>query len=132
MTQFKATPALLAALGIAAMAAAGFAAQAQSGQAEAGDGAPCRILTTREGNLLHLAATFDAPGNMAGHYALTVVGKGSAGSSRISQGNAFRAQAGEALTLGSVSLSSGKVYEARLVVQSDAGETWRCSENFGF
>jgi hypothetical protein len=132
MKHSRSTPSVIAVLGIAAMAAAAFSAAAESGQGTPQSAKDCRIISTRDGGMLQLAATFTAPAAMTGDYQFSVAGSGSSGSSQISQGNAFRAGAGETLSLGSVSLSPGKVYDVKLRIQSETGESWRCHETFNF
>lgn len=128
----KGTPSMMIVLTIAAMAAAAFSTSAESGQDTPHGSRHCRIVSTENGGMLQLAATFTAPVGMSGEYRFSVTGSGSSGSSQISQGNAFRASPGETLTLGSVSLSRGKVYDVKLRVQSDTGENWRCHGTFDF
>ena len=132
MKHAKGTPSMMIVLTIAAMAAAAFSTSAESGQDTLQGSEDCRIISTENGGMLHLAATFTAPAGMTGEYQFSVTGSGSSGSSQISQGNAFRAGMGETLTLGSVSLSPGKIYDARLKIVSEAGAIWQCRGTFDF
>ena len=132
MTYSNRTSAIIGAIGIAALAAMGYSTGAESGQDTLQGSRDCRIISTENGGMLHLAASFTAPSAMTGEYHFSVTGSGSSGSSQISQGNAFRAGMGETLTLGSVSLSPGKIYDARLKIVSEAGEIWQCRGTFDF
>jgi hypothetical protein len=129
---FKGIPSMMIVLSIAAMAAVALSAAADSGQAAPEGSRDCRIISTEDGGMLQLAASFTAPAALTGEYAFSVTGSGSSGSTQISQGNAFRADKGETLTLGSVSLSPGKVYDVKLRIQSETGESWRCHGTFDF
>ena len=132
MKYAKGTPSMMIVLTIAAMAAAAFSTVAESGQDTLQGSEDCRIISTENGGMLHLAASFTAPTAMTGEYQFSVTGSGSSGSSQISQGNAFSAGKGETLTLGSVSLSPGKIYDVKLRIQSETGKSWRCHGTFDF
>jgi len=132
MKHAKGTPSMMIVLTIAVLAAAAFSTVAESGQDTLQGSEDCRIISTENGGMLHLAASFTAPAAMTGEYQFSVTGSGSSGSSQISQGNAFRAGTGETLTLGSVSLSPGKVYDVKLKIQSETGKSWRCHGTFDF
>jgi hypothetical protein len=130
MKSSKGTFSMIAVLGIAAMATAVLLAAAESGQSAPHSSKDCRIISTEDGGMLQLTATFTAPVAMTGDYQFSVVGSGSSGSTQISQGKAFQADPGETLTLGRVSLSRDKVYDVKLKIQSATGEGWRCNGKF--
>ena len=132
MKHAKGTPSMMIVLTIAAMAAAAFSTVAESGQDTLQGSEDCRIISTENGGMLHLAASFVAPTTITGEYQFSVTGNGSSGSSQISQGNAFSADKGKKLTLGSVSLSPGKIYVVKLRIQSKTGISWRCHGTFDF
>lgn len=132
MKHAKGTPHMMIVLAIVTIAAAAFSTVAESGQEKLQGSTDCRIISTENDGMLHLKASFTAPAAMTGEYQFSVTGSGSSGSSQISQGNSFRAGTGETLTLGSVSLSPGKVYDVKLKIQSDAGKNWRCHGTFDF
>ena len=132
MKHAKGTPSMMIVLTIAAMAAAAFSTVAESGQDTLQGSEDCRIISTENGGMLHLAASFVAPTAMTGEYQFSVTGNGSSGSSQIYQGNAFSAGKGKKLTLGSVSLSPGKIYVVKLRIQSKTGINWRCHGTFDF
>ena len=132
MKHFTKTPSMMTVLSIAAMAAVAFSAAANSSQTAPEGSKDCRIISTEDGGMLQLTASFTAPAALTGQYAFSVTGSGSPGSTQLSQGNAFRAERGETLTLGSVSLSPGKVYDVKLRIQSETGESWRCQGTFDF
>ncbi len=132
MPRSRINPALaMALLGLAALSSAGALSGAQSGQSPSGSGKACKIAASQDGGMLALTASFTAPESATGDYQFKIAGDGAAGSTRITQADAFRAKAGETVSLGSVTLSAGKVYEAVLTVRS-GGETWRCAESFDF
>jgi hypothetical protein len=132
MKHFTKTPSTMTVLSIAAMAAVAFSAAANSSQTAPEGSKDCRIISNEYGGMLQLAAAFTAQTALTGQYAFSVTGSGSSGSTQISQGNTFRAERGETLTLGSVSLSPGKVYNVKLRIQSETGESWRCQGTFDF
>jgi hypothetical protein len=130
MKSSKGTSSMIAVLGIAAMATAVLLAAVESGQSAPQSSKDCRIISTEDGGMLQLTATFTAPVAMTGDYQFSVVGSGSSGSTHISQGNAFQADPGETATLGRASLSRDKVYNVKLKIQSATGESWRCDGIF--
>lgn len=119
----------IALVGLAALTGTGAFSGAESGASGARQA--CRIAAAQDGGMLALTATFTAPAAVSGDYRFQIAGDGAAGSTRITQADAFRAAAGETISLGSVTLSAGKVYDAVLTVRS-GGETWRCAETFDF
>lgn len=132
MTRLDARPGIaVALLGLAALAGTATFSGAESGQNASGAGKACKISASEEGGMLALTARFTAPVAVSGAYEFRIAGDGAAGSTRITQADAFRAAAGQTVPLGNVTLSTGKVYEAVLTVRS-GGQTWRCAETFDF
>lgn len=128
MIRYKLTAAAitLSAMGLTTACAAVGASYAGTGSGEA-----CEIQAFHEGNGTTLTGTFHSEAPVSGTYSFKVTGRGSSGSSNISQGGEFEAAQGEDVELGNVMMSSpGGIFDAVLEVTID-GRTVDCRKRVG-
>lgn len=83
-----------------------------------GNGLTCEISVSRSGGMVMIEPLVHSGRSVDGMYRLRVTGRGSAGSTDISQGSDFFADPGATTSLGRLSLTSGATYEARLEVEA--------------
>ena len=91
-------------LAVAALAASAGLANSASGDTT------CGIATSSERGMLALEGTILSPVALSGEYRLAIRSSGGGGSSNISQGGYFTANANEATTLGRVLINAGSSY----------------------
>jgi hypothetical protein len=114
------------ALGLIIAAIAATAGMANSGTASSG--VECGISRTQQGGMHKLEATILSPKSVSGEYRLLIESRSNGGSSNISQGGEFVAQANQQTTLGSVTVNAG----ARSMVTFELtanGKKYDCSQD---
>jgi len=74
--------------------------------AAADDPLNCGIVARTEGPMTVIEGVLESAKNLAGTYRFAITSSGSGGNSTISQGGAFHAEAGTAVTLGRVTLNA--------------------------
>lgn len=117
------TLALTAAAGLVAV---GFASTNTSA---ASDGVRCEIAVEQRAGRITLEGFVDAASSISGSYELFVTKSGGGGSSDISQGGEFSAQAGTRTPLGTVMLAGdGGSYSAKLKISWN-GKSAVCRES---
>ncbi len=123
---------IIALAALAALTACSATASTASGQALAPtefaqDDAACEVRLTRTRHGLRIEALAHAPYAMAGEYDLVVSKSGPNGSSDVSQGGEFEAEAGEDITLSATefNVERGDQYRARLILSEDGVELCR-------
>lgn len=84
-------------------ASAGFANSAAGGT-------QCGIATSSQGGMLALEGTILSPVALSGEYRFAIQSSGGGGSSNISQGGYFTANANQATSLGKVLINAGSNY----------------------
>lgn len=85
------------------------AASAGLANSTAGD-TQCGIATSSQGGMLALEGTILSPVALSGEYRFAIQSSGNGGSSNISQGGYFTANANEATPLGKVLINEGSNY----------------------
>ncbi|WP_306258711.1 curli-like amyloid fiber formation chaperone CsgH [Pararhizobium sp. IMCC21322] len=90
----------------------------------------CEIKATENRGMITLETMIHSDTSINGQYRFKVKSAGRSGSTNLSQGSNFRADAGEPLQLGRMMLSSGSVYDASLEV-TVSGVTFNCAERIG-
>lgn len=106
-------------------------AAAIGGQSARSDGpVRCEIVTSTGGGMTMLESVVHADRRAGGTYDFRVASASGGGSSGISQGGEFFAEAGETVSLGRVSIGSGSAYDARLEI-SFGGERATCAARIG-
>lgn len=98
-----------------------------AGANAAADDLSCRIASQTENGMTTIRGVLESPDPIEGTYRFDLRSAGNGGSNTISQGGAFSAQAGTALTLGQVTLNAG----ARTAIHfsiSTGGRTIDCSD----
>ena len=118
---------------LTASLAAGDAASA--GQASTSSTQPnpvrCEIQVTKSGDMIALAGIVHAAVAVSGSYSFGVTGGGGGGSTNITQGGPFVAHPGEAVALGSVTVSAaGATYDLVLDVTANGAKV-QCRERIG-
>lgn len=87
----------------------------------------CEIRVMSQGGTMSLQGVYRADAAISGSYGFQVASHSGGGSSRINQGGAFDAKAGEEIALGTVTLGANARYDASLTVTA-GGETLECAE----
>jgi hypothetical protein len=91
----------------------------------------CEIKTASNGGMLAIQGVVHAGIALSGSYQMRVSGQGPGGSSDLNQGGQFNAGAGEAVTLGQVTVdNSGGTYTVTLSIDSTGGKV-ACQGHFG-
>ena len=83
---------------------------ASAGLANSSDATRCGIATSSERGMLALEGTILSPVALNGEYRFAIRSSGGGGSSNISQGGYFSANANEATPLGKVLINAGSSY----------------------
>ena len=109
-------------LAVAALAASAGLANSASGDTT------CGIATSSERGMLALEGTILSPVALSGEYRLAIRSSGGGGSSNISQGGYFTANANEATTLGKVLINAGSSYSIDFDV-SAGGQKIDCDQD---
>lgn len=92
-------------LGLVALAALGVAAAATAGGTS--DGFTCGVNTVADRGLVAIEGIVQSPTQLSGDYRFALRSSGSGGSTNISQGGAFVAEAATPLSLGKVTINAG-------------------------
>jgi len=109
------------------LALAGFAASA--GFANSADSAAqCGVATSSERGMLALEGTIQSPVALSGEYRFSIQSSSNGGSSSISQGGYFTANANEATPLGKVLINAGSTYDIVFDVTA-GGKKIVCSQD---
>ena len=118
--------------GLAAIGAATTSGQADTAATAAATQGPlsCEIVKSAAGGSVVLAAVVHADAALSGSYTFHVTSGGSGGSSNISQGGPFAADASAPVTLGTVMLGVGASYNATLTASAN-GASVACADNAG-
>ena len=109
------------------LAVAAFAANAGLANSASGD-TMCGIATGSERGMLALEGTILSPVALSGEYRLAISSSGNGGSSNISQGGYFTANANEATTLGKVLINAGSNYNVTFDVTA-GGKKIDCDQD---
>ncbi|QDZ10791.1 curli-like amyloid fiber formation chaperone CsgH [Devosia ginsengisoli] len=109
------------------LAVAAFAANAGLANSASGD-TVCGIASSSERGMLALEGTIVSPVALSGEYRLAIRSSGGGGSSNISQGGYFTANANEATTLGKVLINAGSSYSIDFNV-SAGGQKIDCDQD---
>jgi len=112
------------ALGLAVAALAANAGLASS----TGDTTQCGIATSSERGMLTLEGTILSPVALSGEYRLALRSSSNGGSSNISQGGYFTANANEATPLGKVLINAGSSYSIEFNVTA-GGQKIDCDQD---
>jgi hypothetical protein len=83
---------------------------ASAGLANSGATTQCGVATSTQGGMLALEGTILSPVALSGEYRFAIQSSGNGGSSNISQGGYFTANANEATPLGKVLINAGSNY----------------------
>ena len=83
---------------------------AGAGFANSGTATQCGIAKSTQGGMLALEGTILSPVALSGEYRFAIQSSGNGGSSNISQGGYFTANANEATPLGKVLINAGSNY----------------------
>ena len=102
-------------------ASAGFANSAAGGT-------QCGIATSSQGGMLALEGTILSPVALSGEYRFAIQSSGGGGSSNISQGGYFTANANEATSLGKVLINAGSNYSIEFDVTA-GGQKIDCDQD---
>lgn len=122
---------IIALAALAALTACSATASTASSQAFAANDsvseASCEVRLTPTRHGLRIEALAHAPYALAGEYDLVVSKSGPNGSSDVSQGGEFEAEAGEDVTLSATefNVERGDRYRARLILSDDGAELCR-------
>lgn len=111
-------------LGLALAAAAATGGMANS----SASAVQCGIAASSERGMLALEGTVLSPVALSGEYRFTIRSSSSGGSSNISQGGYFTANANEATPLGKVLINAGSSYDVVFDVTAD-GKTLDCDQD---
>jgi hypothetical protein len=109
----------------AGLLAAGFASRTSSAASE---GVRCEIAVEEQAGRVMLEGFVDTASRISGSYELLVSKTGGGGSSDISQGGEFSADAGARTALGTVVLDGDGSYTAKLKIRWN-GKTATCRES---
>ena len=101
---------------------------ASAGLANATDATQCGIATSSERGMLALEGTILSPVAVSGEYRFAIQSSGNGGSSNISQGGYFTANANEATPLGKVLINAGSNYSVVFDVTAD-GKKLTCDQD---
>jgi len=86
----------------------------------------CGVIATPQGGVTRLEAVVEADAALSGTYTLAVDSASGGNRSRVNQGGPFALGAGEAATLGTVTIGAGAA--STIVFDLDiAGKTWTCA-----
>ena len=94
----------------------------------AADDTQCGIATSSQGGMLALEGTILSPVALSGEYRFAIQSSGNGGSSNISQGGYFTANANEATPLGKVLINAGSNYNVVFDVTAD-GKKIDCDQD---
>jgi hypothetical protein len=83
---------------------------ASAGLANSGTPTQCGLATSNQGGMLALEGTILSPVALSGEYRFAIQSSSNGGSSNISQGGYFTANANEATPLGKVLINAGSTY----------------------
>jgi hypothetical protein len=83
---------------------------ASAGLANSGTATQCGLATSNQGGMLALEGTILSPVALSGEYRFAIQSSSNGGSSNISQGGYFTANANEATPLGKVLINAGSTY----------------------
>jgi hypothetical protein len=83
---------------------------ASAGLANSGTATQCGLSTSNQGGMLALEGTILSPVALSGEYRFAIQSSSNGGSSNISQGGYFTANANEATPLGKVLINAGSTY----------------------
>ena len=97
-------------IGAIALGLAVAALAANAGLANSSAGTQCGIATSSERGMLALEGTILSPVALSGEYRFAIQSSSNGGSSNISQGGYFTANANEATPLGKVLINAGSNY----------------------
>lgn len=111
---------------LAGLGTAGFAANAASGNSDLS----CGVHTTTSQGMTQLEGVVQSAKALTGDYRMTIKRSGNGGSSNVSQGGPFSANAGVATSLGQSTLSSGGKLDVQFTVTA-GGKTYDCSGQYG-
>ena len=106
-------------IGAIALGLAVAALAANAGLANSSAGTQCGIATSSERGMLALEGTILSPVALSGEYRFAIQSSSSGGSSNISQGGYFTANANEATPLGKVLINAGSNYSVVFDVTAD-------------
>ncbi|KQX39849.1 hypothetical protein ASD04_04135 [Devosia sp. Root436] len=101
---------------------------ASAGLANSTSTAQCGLATSSERGMLALEGTIISPVAISGEYRLAIRSSGNGGSSNISQGGYFTANANEATPLGKVLINAGSSYSIDFDVTA-GGATIDCDQD---
>lgn len=90
----------------------------------------CEIQVDNRGGMMQLTGVVHTDTSLDGRYSFTIKSASRAGSTNISQGGAFSANANGPTTLGMVMLSANDVYDVELDVSAN-GHALECSDRLG-
>lgn len=90
----------------------------------------CEIKATENGRMIMLETMIHSDTTISGQYRFKLKSAGRSGNTNVSQGSNFRAEAGQPLQLGRMTVSSGAVYDASLDV-TVSGVSFSCAERIG-
>lgn len=100
-----------------------------SGIASAGNSdVQCGIARTSQNGMLSLEGSLTSPVPLSGEYRFAIKSASNGGSSNISQGGHFTANANEKTTLGKVMLNSGASYDVVLDITAN-GKNIECNQD---
>lgn len=115
-------------LGAIAIGLAVAALAANAGLASSTGATQCGVASITENGMLALEGTILSPVAVTGEYRFAIRSSSNGGSSNISQGGYFTANANEATTLGKVMLNAGASYSVDLAV-SAGGQKIDCNQD---
>ncbi|KKC33537.1 curli-like amyloid fiber formation chaperone CsgH [Devosia psychrophila] len=113
------------ALGLVIAAIAATGGMANSGSTST---VQCGIAKTTQNGMLALEGTLTSPVAVSGEYRFAIQSSSNGGSSNISQGGYFTANANEVMPLGKVMLNNGSSYDVVFDVTVD-GKKIECDQN---
>ena len=101
---------------------------ASAGLANSGGAALCGITASAERGMTALEGTILSPVALSGEYRFAIHSSGNGGSSNISQGGYFTANANQATPLGKVLINAGSNYSVQFDVTAD-GKKIDCDQD---
>lgn len=101
-----------------------------AGATDIADPVHCEIQVETRGGMMQLTGVVHTDEALSGRYSFTVKSASRSGSTNISQGGAFSANANKPTTLGMVMLSANDTYDVELDV-SASGHAFDCSDRLG-
>jgi len=115
-------------LGVIALLALGGASVAASTTNGADNGGlACGVSTQNAHNMLTLEGVVQSPEAISGEYRFALKSSGAGGSSNISQGGQFSAQAGESVSLGKMTINAGANTNIDFSITT-GGQKYDCSQ----